>query len=177
MGAQVQYRRHSKQSQLEGRDRLKPSSEDRPSVIAPAPILYAVTFLVGVLLHGVFPKPILPLDIAPLTAVGLLGFGATLAVWSRRTMEGAGTNVNPSRPATTLVVTGPFGFSRNPMYVARTFLYVGLGLMVNALGILVALVPLLFVMHYGVIKREERYLEAKFGDAYRQYRARVRRWL
>jgi protein-S-isoprenylcysteine O-methyltransferase Ste14 len=49
--------------------------------------------------------------------------------------------------------------------------------MVNALGILVALVPLLFVMHYGVIKREERYLEAKFGTAYRQYRSRVRRWL
>lgn len=92
-------------------------------------------------------------------------------------MESAGTNVNPSLPATTLVMTGPYAFSRNPMYVARTCLYLGLGLMVNALGILLALVPLLLVMHYGVIKREECYLEAKFGEAYRQYRSRVRRWL
>lgn len=177
MSAQVAYRRRSKQRQLEERGRLKTPSEDRPGVIAPAPILYALAFLVGVLLHGVFPQPILPLDIAPLAAVSLLGFGATLAVWSRRALEGAGTNVNPSRPATTLVVTGPFGFSRNPMYVARTFLYLGLRLMVNALGILVAMVPLLLVMHYGVIKPEERYLEAKFGEAYQRYRARVRRWL
>jgi protein-S-isoprenylcysteine O-methyltransferase Ste14 len=172
MSAHAAYGRRA-----ESRQPQKAASEDRPGVIAPAPILYAMAFLAGVLLHGVFPKPILPLDIAPLTAVGLLGCGAALAVWSRRALESAGTNVNPSLPATTLVVTGPFGFSRNPMYVARTFLYLGLGLMVNALGTLVALVPLLLVMHYGVIKPEERYLECKFGDAYRQYRTRVRRWL
>jgi len=92
-------------------------------------------------------------------------------------MESAGTYVNPSRPTTRLVVTGPYRFSRNPMYLARTFLYLGLGLMVNALAILAALVPLLLVMHYGVIKREECYLEAKFGETYRQYRGRVRRWV
>lgn len=56
------------------------------------------------------------------------------------------------------------------MYVARTLLHLGLGSMVNALDILVALVPLLFVMHYGVIKRKEYYLEAKFGEAYRECR-------
>ena len=176
MSAQLEYRPSEPR---QGREQVSQnvSIVDHPGVLAPAPILYGVAFLSGVLLHAVFPKPILPLDIAPLTAVGLLGLGATLAVRSRRALEGAGTNVNPSLPATRLVVTGPFGFSRNPMYVARTFLYLGLGLMVNALGILVALVPLLVVMHHGVIKPEERYLEAKFGDAYRQYRTRVRRWL
>lgn len=92
-------------------------------------------------------------------------------------MESTGTNVNPSRPATTLVTIGPYAFSRNPMYVARTCLYLGLGLLMNALCVLVAVVPLLVVMHYGVIKPEERYLEAKFGEAYRQYRSHVRRWL
>ena len=92
-------------------------------------------------------------------------------------MEGAGTNVNPSLPTTVLVVDGPFQFSRNPMYLARTLLYLGLGLLANALCVFVALLPLLVVMHHGVIKREERYLEGKFGDAYRQYRAAVRRWL
>jgi len=92
-------------------------------------------------------------------------------------MEAAGTNANPALPATTLIVSGPFGFSRNPMYVARTILYLGLGLLMNALCVLAVLVPLLFVMQYGVIRREERYLEGKFGDAYRQYQAAVRRWL
>lgn len=176
MSAQLQYRPSEAR---QGREQVSQnvSTADHPGVLAPAPILYGVAFLGGVLLHGVFPKPVLPLEVAPLVAVGLLGFGATLAVWSRRTLEGAGTNANPSLPATRLVATGPFGFSRNPMYVARTLLYLGLGLMVNALATLVALVPLLFVMHYGVIKPEERYLEAKFGDAYRLYRTRVRRWL
>ena len=92
-------------------------------------------------------------------------------------MEGAGANVNPSLPATTLVISGPFQFSRNPMYVARTVLYLGLGVLMNALCVVAVLVPLLLVMQYGVIRREERYLEAKFGDAYRQYRSAVRRWL
>lgn len=92
-------------------------------------------------------------------------------------MESVHTNVHPSLPATTLVVAGPFRFSRNPMYLARTLLYVGLALLANALWVLAALVPLLIVMHYGVIKREERYLERQFGDAYLQYRAAVRRWL
>jgi protein-S-isoprenylcysteine O-methyltransferase Ste14 len=114
---------------------------------------------------------------APLTGLAMLCCGAALAVWSRRTMESAGTNVNPSLPATTLVMTGPYAFSRNPMYVARTGLYLGLGLVVNALCVLVAVVPLLIVMQYKVIKPEERYLEARFGEAYRQYRSRVRRWL
>jgi len=176
MSAQLQYRPAERR---QGRERVSQNvaTVDHPGVLAPAPILFGVAFLFGTLLHGLFPRPALPLGMAPLTGLALLCSGAVLAVWSRRTMEAASTNVNPSRPATTLVVTGTFGFSRNPMYVARTLLYLGLGLMVNALGILVALVPLLFVMHYGVIKPEERYLEAKFGDAYRRYRTRVRRWL
>lgn len=176
MSAQVQYRPAERR---QGRERVsrKVSAVDHPGVLAPAPILYGVAFLVGTLLHGLFPRPALPLGMAPLTGLALLCSGAVLAVWSRRTMEGAGTNVNPSRPATTLVVTGPYGFSRNPMYVARTFLYLGLGLLVNALSVVAVAVPLMLVMHYGVIKPEERYLEAKFGDTYRQYRSRVRRWL
>ena len=171
MSAQLKYRHRSKP------EVSRAASAEHPGVIAPAPILYAMAFVIGVFLHGLFPKPILPLDIAPPTAVSLLAFGATLAVWSRRTLQSAGTNTDPSLPATVLVITGPYAASRNPMYMARTCLYIGFGLLVNALGTMVMLVPLLLVMHFGVIKPEERYLEAKFGEAYRQYRSRVRRWL
>ncbi len=71
----------------------------------------------------------------------------------------------------------PFRRSRNPLYVALTLMYVGLALLTNSLWVLALLVPVLLILHYGVVRREERYLEAKFGEAYRGYRARVRRYL
>lgn len=92
-------------------------------------------------------------------------------------MRRAGTNISPSRPATALVVGGPFRFSRNPLYVALTSLFLGLTLIFNTAWGLLLSIPVLIVMHYGVILREERYLEAKFGESYRDYRASVRRWL
>ncbi|HUI27372.1 MAG TPA: isoprenylcysteine carboxylmethyltransferase family protein [Candidatus Kryptonia bacterium] len=152
-------------------------SPDIPGVIVLPPLLYGGAFVAGSLLHQLLPQPILPLGVAPSIGVVVLVFGAALAVWSRRTMVDAGTSTNPSQPATALVVSGPFRFSRNPMYAARTLLYLGLALLANALCILATLAPVLVTLHYGVIKREERYLEAKFGDAYRDYRTRVRRWL
>ncbi|MFI5395789.1 MAG: methyltransferase family protein [Candidatus Binatia bacterium] len=176
MSTPAQYRLANRR-RLHGGRLLNTPPDDHPGVIASPPFLYGAAFLVGSLLHWSFPKSVLPLDIAPWAGVSLLSCGAMLAVWSRRTLESAGTNVNPSLSATTLVVTGPFGFSRNPMYLARTLLYLGLGLLVNGLGLLLVLAPLLVVMHYGVIRREEHYLEAKFGEAYRQYRTGVRRWL
>jgi protein-S-isoprenylcysteine O-methyltransferase Ste14 len=150
---------------------------DNPGVIAPPPILYGIAFAVGNLLQWVVPVRILPANIATCMGLALLASGAALATWSRRTMQGAGTNVHPALPATALVMAGPFRFSRNPMYLARTLLYLGLGCLLNALWVLALLAPLLLIMHYGVIEREERYLGAKFGEAYLRYQADVRRWV
>ena len=82
-----------------------------------------------------------------------------------------------SKPTTALVTAGPFGSSRNPIYVALTLLYLGVAFLVNALWILLLVVPVLLVIRYGVIAREEAYLTRKFGDVYHQYTAQVRRWL
>jgi protein-S-isoprenylcysteine O-methyltransferase Ste14 len=81
------------------------------------------------------------------------------------------------KPTTALVTEGPFRYSRNPIYLALTLLYVGVALLINALWILLLIVPVLLVIRYGVIAREEAYLTRKFGDTYRQYTARVQRWL
>jgi protein-S-isoprenylcysteine O-methyltransferase Ste14 len=81
------------------------------------------------------------------------------------------------KPTTALVTEGPFRYSRNPSYVALTLLYVGVALLINALWILLLVVPALVVLRYGVIAREEAYLTRKFGEAYRQYTTQVRRWL
>jgi protein-S-isoprenylcysteine O-methyltransferase Ste14 len=150
---------------------------DIPAVIAFPPMLYGGAFALGVGPRWLWPEPVLPSVISVGIGMTLLCSGAALAVWGNHALREAGTNANPSLPTTTLVVTGPFAFSRNPLYVARTLLYVGLALTMNMLWTLVTLLPLLVVMHYGVIRREERYLEAKFGSAYRRYRTTVRRWL
>jgi protein-S-isoprenylcysteine O-methyltransferase Ste14 len=151
---------------------------DHPGVIAMPPFLY-----LGVFLAAVVAQWLVPLPIFPRTAVAV-ALGLTLAVvaiaaarWGRRTMTAAGTNVRPTRPATTIVTTGPFRYSRNPLYVALTLLYVGLTTAVNTWWGFVLLVPLLATMHFGVVRREERYLDRKFGDSYRAYRSRVRRYV
>ena len=141
------------------------------------PLLYGVALAAGFLLQWIAGRPILPSSVRYWVGGVVLASGVVLALWGRRVMERAGTNVNPTLPTTALVATGPFRFSRNPLYVALTLIYVGLALLANALWVLVLIVPVLLVMHYGVVRREERYLEAKFGDAYRAYCSRVRRYL
>ena len=140
-------------------------------------MLFGSVFVLGLLVHGLRPTAILPLPTATLCGLPVLVLGGLLAIWGKRTLQRAGTNVDPALPATVLVVTGPFRFSRNPMYLARTLLYAGLALVMNTLWPLIALAPLLVLIQYGVIYREERYMHAKFGNAYRQYQAQVRRWL
>ena len=91
-------------------------------------------------------------------------------------MLAAGTNVDPMLPSTAIVTSGPFRFSRNPLYLALTFLYLGLVLAFDTWWGIAGLIPLLLVMHRGVVLREERYLEAEFGDEYRQYMATTGRF-
>ncbi|MGQ0571473.1 MAG: methyltransferase family protein [Armatimonadota bacterium] len=106
--------------------------------------------------------------------LGALGLGFMAA--ALRAFRHAGTNVETDRPATALVTAGPYRSSRNPIYLSLTFIYAAIGIAANSLWTLVLLVPLLAIMHYGVILREERYLERKFGEAYRRYTSSVRRW-
>src|SRR5262249_16870379 len=153
------------------------ASPDNPRVIALPPLLYAGAFLLVVVVRLLAPWPITRWAIALPVGLAVSVTAVALARWGRRTMQAAGTNVNPGLPATTIVMSGPFQYSRNPLYLALTLLYVGLTLAVNTWWGFVALVPLLATMHLGVVLREERYLDRKFGDSYRQYRAKVRRYL
>jgi len=152
------------------------SSADNPGVVALPPVLYGVAFLVVLVVRSLWPMPIFPAAyLWPGLTVAVIGIG--IAIWGRRTMRAAGTNINPSLPALAIVQSGPFRYSRNPLYLALTLLFLGLTLAVNTWWGIVVLVPLASVMHVGVVLREERYLDQKFGEAYRQYRSRVRRYL
>ena len=92
-------------------------------------------------------------------------------------MKRAGTNIRPDQPTLAIVSDGPFRFTRNPLYLALTGLYVGITLLVDALWPLLLLIPALAVLQWGVVAREERYWESKFGGPYRVYKSRVRRWV
>ena len=131
----------------------------------------------GLLLHLVFPLHILPTTLARGIGVVCVLVSLPLALATLRVLSRARTPVDPMKPTTALVTEGPFRYSRNPIYVALTLLYVGVALLINALWILLLVVPAVLVLRYGVIAREEAYLTRKFGDAYRQYTAQVRRWL
>jgi protein-S-isoprenylcysteine O-methyltransferase Ste14 len=150
---------------------------DTPGVIIFPPILFVGTLLLGLLLHYLWPVHITRGSWVRVVGAILAVASIALAVWGARTMRCAGTNVDPTKPALSIVTDGPFRFSRNPLYVANALFYVGLTLVFNAVWPLVLFGPMLFVAQWGIIRREERYLEAKFGDTYRAYKGRVRRWL
>jgi len=100
-----------------------------------------------------------------------------LFVSAVRTLRAAGTPIPGNRPTTTIVRTGPYRFSRNPIYLAFSLVQLGLSLWVNSLVLLITLIPAVALMWLVVIPREERYLEARFPSEYSPYKASVRRWL
>ena len=100
-----------------------------------------------------------------------------LFVLSVREFRKARTPIRTRKPVTVVITTGPYRFSRNPIYLSFTLLQFGLGMWANSAWVVGMLIPTLVLMSYGVIAREERYMARKFGDEYLQYRAAVRRWL
>jgi protein-S-isoprenylcysteine O-methyltransferase Ste14 len=150
---------------------------DNAGVIARPPLLYGGVFVAVLLLRWFQPIPIAARTIALWSGVALVVLGVGILIWGRGALQAAATNLDPVRPTTAIVTSGPFRFSRNPLYVSLTLLYVGLTLAVDTWWGIVLLIPLLVVMHRGVVLREERYLERKFGETYRHYRSGVRRYL
>ena len=146
-------------------------------VIARPPLIYLAGLVIGLVVGALAPRPILPENLRYAVGIPLIAAAMALLVWASTTMRRAGTSVRTSDPTTALVTTGPFRLSRNPLYISLTLCYAGIALAAQSLWALLLLLAVLVVMRRGVIDREERYLEGKFGQDYLQYRARVRRWI
>ena len=112
-------------------------------------------------------------------AVGeaLIAISLVIVPWVLREFAKAGTHFDARKPVVALITGGPFRFSRNPSYVAMTLLCAGVSVITDTLWILFWLVPAVLILDVAVIRREERFLDQKFGEAYRDYTRRVRRWL
>ena len=155
-------------------------ARDTAGVIAPPPLLALAVVVLGLALDWLMPayvlSVLLTLSERIAIAVLLIAAGAGLAVPAMRGFRSAGTHVEPWKPSLVLVTDGMFGWLRNPMYVGATLFLVGLAILLASDWTLVMTIIFVPVIHFGVVKREERYLEGKFGDAYRQYMARVPRY-
>jgi protein-S-isoprenylcysteine O-methyltransferase Ste14 len=153
---------------------------DNAGVIAPPPLIALAAVVLGLALDWLLPAYVLTVLLSywerVFIAVILIGAGAALAIPALRGFRSAGTHVEPWKASTVLVTGGVFGRLRNPMYVGLTLLLAGLSIFLASDWMLVMTIVFMPVIHFGVIKREERYLEAKFGDAYRAYKASVPRY-
>ena len=137
--------------------------------------MYLGSIAIGVLLHFARRVSLLPGG-SPLFGAVVVLLAIGLFLFAVRTFQAAGTPVPGNRPTTTIVRTGPYRFSRNPIYLAFSLLQLGIALWVNSLWLAITLVAAVVVMSLVVIPREEQYLEARFPSEYSPYKASVRRW-
>ena len=154
------------------------AAEDHPKIVAFPPLLWLIGAVVSVLVHYfVFSIRILPEPLAMILGIICLLIGPSLALPALFAMRAAGTHANPAMPALLIVRSGPYRFTRNPMYLALCLVQAGIGFLLNDWITLLFVVPLALVLHFGVILPEERYLEAKFGEQYLALKRKVRRWI
>jgi len=150
---------------------------DNPGVIAPPPVIYACALATGLLANRRYHIPFLPRRAARTLGWPLVACGLAVGLFGAREMRRAETNVDPSKPATAVVTGGPFRFTRNPLYLSMVLIYLGIAVLTNALAPILLLPLVQRLMRRGVIEREERYLERKFGDEYVQYKLGTPRWI
>ena len=140
------------------------------------PILYLAALAIGILVHRFIPLRLFgKAGTGHLVGWPVFILGAVIVLWAEKTLKKHG--VEPSfKPVPQIVSSGPYAFSRNPMYLATSLLYLGLSLALNSIWPILFLPPTLLILHFAVITREELYLEKVFGQEYQQYRSKVRRW-
>ena len=144
------------------------------------PFLYLACLLLGLALDRVRPVPLMLPEAALIRWTGgggLIVIGVAVVAAGVRNFSRAATPVPSNQPVRALVTTGIHAWSRNPIYVGMCLLYAGIALAVRGQWVLILALPLVLILRYGVVAREEAYLERRFGDAYHDYRGRVRRWL
>jgi len=140
-------------------------------------LIYLIALAIGLLVDWLYPFQVLPTPFVIGIGLLLIAAAGPIVISALRAFSRAKTTFDVRKPTSAIVTNGPYRFSRNPGYVSLTLLYGGIACLVNSLWVLLMVVPAVTVMHFGVIKREERYLEAKFGDEYREYKTTVRRWV
>ena len=151
---------------------------DISGVVAPPPLIFLAGLAVGICVGGALAGLVaFPTRLPGSSAESLLLAGLALLFSFERAFTQKKTPANPWRPTTAIATDGPYRFTRNPAYLGMALVYVGIALCSQALWVLLPLPFVLAIVDRGVIAREERYLERKFGQEYLDYKRRVRRWI
>jgi protein-S-isoprenylcysteine O-methyltransferase Ste14 len=158
-------------------DETTPADRDTAGVIAPPPLVYLAGLLVGFGLEALLPGSEVPGAVRWVLGGAALLAGLALQTTFILAFSRKGTAVEPWKPTTAIVTTGPYRLTRNPAYLGMALIYVGIALLADSLWVLAPLPFVIAVIDRGVIAREERYLERKFGREYLDYRERARRWV
>lgn len=154
------------------------SERDVPNLgLVRPPLVYLISLVSGVAIQLGVPLPFLPGTLAVLLGVPLVVLAMALFFYSVVKFRAAGTPVPARKPTVVIVRTGPYRFSRNPIYLAFSLFQLGMAIWLNSVWLLATLVGAVALMHWVVIPREEHYLERKFGARYLDYKVSVHRWL
>jgi protein-S-isoprenylcysteine O-methyltransferase Ste14 len=148
-------------------------------VTVPPPLIYAGVLALGLIVDYVVDGPGTGIPWTPRVVLGgaLFAVGLAVPLVASAQFRVAETDVRPWKPSSTLVTTGIYRYTRNPMYVGMTLIFAALALLADSVIALVLLPPLLVLITVAVIRREEHYLEITFGEDYRRYKQSVRRWI
>jgi protein-S-isoprenylcysteine O-methyltransferase Ste14 len=157
----------------------KPTT-DHPEVAIFPPVIPLVTLVLSIALQWLTPLGWLAMAdplVRMLCGAAIVAIGAFITVSGRQALVRSGTAVNPLHPTTALVTAGIFGWKRNPLYVGVSFALCGVALIFALDWLPLLLIPACLLMHFAVVRREERYLERKFGDEFRRYTSHVPRYV
>lgn len=141
------------------------------------PLVYLAGGGIGYGLENAWPMVERPWPWTVGLAVVAISLSALIVVSAISSFRKVSTPFDVRKPATSLVTDGPYRFSRNPGYLALTLFYVGLTIFLGSVWMLLLLAPILLVMHFDVVRKEEKHLESRFGEDYLRYKSRVRRWI
>src|SRR5262245_2029036 len=156
---------------------MEVTTDSANAVIRP-PIGWALACVAGVGIDWLYPMPFLPTSFPTAWLGGaIFALGFALAAWATVTIPKAATHGETYKLTTAIVAGEQYSFTRNPSYIGMFLGQIGLAVGFNSLWFLATLVPFYLVVRYGVVAREEAYLERKFNNVYRDYKSRVRRWL
>ena len=150
---------------------------DNPGVKLAPPIVY-----LGLGLIGVGMEYVIPLSIGIDSPSNYLGVGVIIVSivslgFMFKLFKRYETEIDPWKTTSKIITTGPYKYSRNPVYIFACGVPIGLGIAFNTYWALFAFIPALIIVYYTAVKKEEKYLETKFGQEYLDYKAKVRRWL
>jgi protein-S-isoprenylcysteine O-methyltransferase Ste14 len=154
---------------------------DTAGIVVRPPLLVLGALAVGFVIDYLWPLGLIGIAVPRATriilGIGLFVAGGVLAAWAFEHFRRAGTKIPTSQPTLALVTGGPYRHSRNPIYTAMGIAFLGIALAADSVWLFALLIPVMVVLRYGVIAREEAYLARKFGEEYRRYTTSVRRWL